>query len=72
VKRVLLVTHAWHLPRASRECVRAGLEVVPAPTGMRHAPPLEVGAFVPSARALRESALAVHEWLGALWYALSA
>jgi uncharacterized SAM-binding protein YcdF (DUF218 family) len=72
VRRVLLVTHAWHMPRARAEFVRAGLEVVPAPTGFRAAPALEPGSFVPSARSLRESAWALHEWIGRAWYAVTA
>jgi uncharacterized SAM-binding protein YcdF (DUF218 family) len=72
VRRVLLVTHAWHMPRAAAAFEAAGLEVVPAPTGAREPQPAEPGAFVPSARALQESAWAVHEWIGRAWYSLRA
>jgi uncharacterized SAM-binding protein YcdF (DUF218 family) len=68
IHRVYLVTHAWHMPRARKEFESAGLEVVAAPTGMRNWPPFDFGAFLPSARALRESSFAVHEWIGAAWY----
>ena len=70
VRKVLLVTHAWHMPRAVAAFETAGLEVVAAPTGSRERQPVEPGAFVPSARALQESAWAVHEWIGRAWYAL--
>lgn len=71
VERVYLVTHAWHMPRAAAEFRRAGLDVVPAPTGFRVRPRLEASSFWPYARSLRESAWAFHEWLGRAWYALS-
>lgn len=70
IHRILLVTHAWHMARAVAAFKRAGLEVVAAPTGFatRDAPlPL---ALLPSAEALRDSRLALHESLGALWYRL--
>lgn len=71
VERVLLVTHAWHMPRARREFERAGLEVVAAPTGFRFWPNASVHAVLPSARALLDSSLAVHEWLGRAWYGVT-
>jgi len=71
VERVLLVTHAWHVPRARAAFARAGLEAIPAPTGFRAWPPASLGALLPSARGLRESCWAVHEWIGRAWYALS-
>jgi uncharacterized SAM-binding protein YcdF (DUF218 family) len=72
VERVYLVTHAWHVPRARSELERQGLAVVPAPTGFRAAPTWGWATFAPSAKALRESAWAAHEWLGRLWYAITA
>ena len=70
IERVFLVTHAWHMPRSKGACARAGLTAFPAPTGFRAWPPLELSAFVPSARSMRESSWALHEWVGRLWYAL--
>jgi len=71
VRRVFLVTHAWHMPRARAAFESAGLEVVPAPTGFRIWPDLKLRSFLPSARSMRESYFAFHEWIGRLWYALS-
>lgn len=71
IERVLLVTHAWHMRRAKRAFEAAGLEVVPAPTAFRLWPPTRPGTLLPSARSLRESRWAIHEWLGLLWYALT-
>ncbi|WP_018873775.1 YdcF family protein [Thioalkalivibrio sp. ALJ16] len=70
IQRVLLVTHAHHLPRASAAFERAGLEAIPAPTGafVAHDPGLSLGAFKPQANAMRISWLAMHEYLGILWY----
>lgn len=70
VTRVYLVTSAWHVPRARGAFERVGLEVVPAPTGFRAWPDLNAAAFLPSARGLRESTWAIHEWIGRAWYAI--
>ncbi len=70
ITRVRLVTHAWHMPRARRCFEEFGLEVVPAPTGFRAGPRVDLGEILPSSRALRESALALHEWIGLAWYGL--
>lgn len=69
-RRVLLVTSAWHLPRASASFRRFGLEVVPAPTGFR-APALDGWTgWLPQWSGLKDSCFALHEWVGALVYAL--
>ncbi|WP_018880991.1 MULTISPECIES: YdcF family protein [unclassified Thioalkalivibrio] len=70
LQRVLLVTHAHHLPRATAAFERAGLEPIPAPTGafVAHDTRLSLGAFKPQANAMRTSWLAMHEYLGILWY----
>ena len=68
IQRIALVSHAWHLPRATAAFEEAGMEVLPAPTAP-HAPPnglLE--SLVPRGKSLRDSAWAVHEWVGRLWY----
>ncbi|HJW02703.1 MAG TPA: YdcF family protein [Azospira sp.] len=67
VSRVLLVSHAWHLPRASQAFLQAGLEVVPAPTVFAREPatPLD---YLPRPEGLRKSYQALHEWLGRFWY----
>lgn len=70
VRTVLLVTSAWHLPRAVAEFTAAGVEVVPAPTGFR-APASGVLQFVPHWHGLRDTSLALHEWTGRAVYALT-
>jgi uncharacterized SAM-binding protein YcdF (DUF218 family) len=70
VERVLLVTHAWHMPRAMA-CFRAqGLDPVPAPTAFVSAGWREASDWTPSAGALRTSYWALHEHLGLAWYRL--
>lgn len=71
VTRAYLVTHAWHMPRALEWASTAELEVVAAPTGFRAQPTMEMKSFVPSAKALRETNWALHEWLGRLWWTIA-
>lgn len=70
IRRVLLVTHANHMLRATRAFEHYGLEVVPAPTRYvnRDTGPLELGDFLPDGRALVFARMALHERLGVLWY----
>lgn len=72
IRRVLLVTQAWHMPRSVRVFERAGLEVIAAPTDYSEAGPLERGlyALLPAAGALEDTRRALHEWVGMLWYRL--
>lgn len=72
IGHVLLVSSAWHLPRAMEAVERAGLRVTPAPTGFVHYPgwqkDLGLADWLPSARALLDSTYAVREHLGQVWY----
>jgi uncharacterized SAM-binding protein YcdF (DUF218 family) len=73
VERIVLVTHAAHMPRSLEVFRATGLQVEPAPNGFSGA----VGgswatAWWPSADALGQVWLISHELLGALWYRLSA
>ncbi|MEY4673438.1 MAG: hypothetical protein RL148_1222 [Planctomycetota bacterium] len=71
VRRILLVTHAFHMPRALH-CFRAqGLEVVAAPTAFRGPAWEDLRSLKPSWSGMRDSSLALHEHLGMLWYRLS-
>ena len=67
IRRVALVTHAWHIPRARAAFERAGFEVTPAPTAFSGGTRAE---HLPTSNALRQSTWAIHEWIGRLWYAL--
>jgi len=66
ISRVVLVSHALHLPRALEEFKDQGLEVVAAPTGFATHPPSLLARALPSAAALAASSDALHEWLGIL------
>lgn len=69
VRRVVLVTHAYHMPRARAAFEAAGLAVDPAPMGFLagHGAPLPL-AFLPSPRGFETTSLAIHEWVGIAWY----
>ncbi len=70
IKRVYLVTHAWHMPRAAAAFRQAGFEVVPAPTGYTTRYRTDLLAFLPNALAMRDSRIFAHEVIGLLWYKL--
>lgn len=71
VKRILLVTHAWHMPRAKAAFEACGIDVVPAPTSFRSFPQSALAGLVPRWTALRDCALAGHELLGLIWYEIA-
>ncbi len=70
IKRIYLVTHAWHIPRAARAFQAAGFEVVPAPTGFTTRYRTDLLSFLPHAEGLRDSRIFMHELVGLLWYRL--
>lgn len=70
VRRVALVTHAWHLRRAMPLFEAQGLEVVPAGIGFSRTGVDDVFDLLPTPAGLRDSTFALHEWLGILWYKL--
>jgi uncharacterized SAM-binding protein YcdF (DUF218 family) len=72
VRRIALVTHAVHMPRAREMFVDQGLEVVAAPTGFGVGPPAPPHwrDWLPSARTFYRSCVALHELLGRAWYRL--
>ena len=70
IKRIYLVSHAWHLPRAIAVFEAAGLKVTPAPTAFTTRYQTGALTFVPNAKALRDSRIYCHEMIGRLWYRL--
>jgi uncharacterized SAM-binding protein YcdF (DUF218 family) len=62
----ILVTSAFHMPRAMRLMRRAGADPVPAPTGQRLHTPRGARLFglFPGSRDLHNTELALHEYLG--------
>jgi uncharacterized SAM-binding protein YcdF (DUF218 family) len=63
IQRILLITHAWHMPRATESFSKAGLVVIQAPT-LFSWQPVSVMDFLP--RSYKESGTAIHEWIGLL------
>jgi len=72
IHRILLVTDAMHMPRASAVFARAGLDVVSAPTMFFGRQPLSIHAWVPSAEGMRRSWYATYELVGLMWYRVRA
>jgi uncharacterized SAM-binding protein YcdF (DUF218 family) len=71
IDRIILVTHAFHMPRALTEFKKVGFDVEPAPTGyFSTEEALSLFGFIPSAQALTVSTFVFHEHLGLLWYRL--
>ncbi len=70
IRHVVLVTHAWHMPRARLAFERSGFEVIAAPTAHTTPGRMTVLDFLPDAGALLKSALFFHEVIGTVWYRL--
>lgn len=69
--QVYLVTHAWHMPRSAYIFQCAGIKVIPAPMGhFVYGPGYALVSYFPNMDALYASSIALHEWLGLLWYHL--
>ncbi|MBI4809728.1 MAG: YdcF family protein [Nitrosomonadales bacterium] len=70
ISRVYLVTHASHMARAVQAFQTAGFQIVPAPTAYTTRYRTDLLAFIPTAKALRDSRIFLHELIGILWYQL--
>jgi uncharacterized SAM-binding protein YcdF (DUF218 family) len=68
IRKIYLVTHAWHMPRAAEVFRRAGFQVVEAPTAFTTRYQNGLLTFLPQAGSLHDSKLFIHEVIGLLWY----
>jgi uncharacterized SAM-binding protein YcdF (DUF218 family) len=70
IRRVYLVTHAWHMQRAQWSFVEAGVDVVPAPMGFTSIGNADLSPLghLPTAAGLKATATALHEHFGFYWY----
>jgi len=74
IEHALVVTHAWHMPRAIESFERAGLRVTAAPTILARRQDTQdqhgLSDWLFSVHALESSYFALHEYLGSAWYQL--
>jgi uncharacterized SAM-binding protein YcdF (DUF218 family) len=71
IRRVLLVTHAFHMRRAQSAFERAGFVVTPAPHNFMAGPARFTWLqLVPTTGAIITSRLALREVMGSAWYQL--
>jgi uncharacterized SAM-binding protein YcdF (DUF218 family) len=71
IKRVVIVTQAWHMPRAVWSFKKAGFEVVPAPMGflgVDNARPL--GGWMPEFKSIWQSGQLLNEAVGQIGYSM--
>jgi uncharacterized SAM-binding protein YcdF (DUF218 family) len=71
IKRVVIVTQAWHMPRAVWSFKKAGFEVVPAPMGflgVDNARPL--GGWMPEFKSIWQSGQLLNEVVGQIGYSM--
>lgn len=70
IRRIYLVTNAWHMRRARFAFERAGFSVIPAATAYTTRPPVTALDFMPTASALSSASWLFHEVIGIGWYHL--
>jgi uncharacterized SAM-binding protein YcdF (DUF218 family) len=69
IDTIYLVTHAWHMPRSVMMFEGEGINVTPAPTIFTsYDNNSDVSDYIPSALALYKTRIALHEYIGILWY----
>lgn len=70
VKTIVLVSQAWHLPRAIWAFERVGFVALPWPAPRTARKAEQVADFLPSIGGLRDTAYALHETIGSAYYRL--
>lgn len=70
VQKIVLVTHASHMPRSAALFRATGLDVIPAGTDFTRVADNIPRDLVPRMSALSITYMAFYEWLGQVWYAV--
>lgn len=74
ITHIALVTHGIHMRRSVEAFEQVGFTVTAAPTVVPRAnqdhDQSHILSWIPSAKNLNSSVMALHEWLGILWYRL--
>ena len=70
IANVVIVTQAWHLPRAIWSFERVGLRALPWPAPRTVLACCSIADFLPRMGALHDSFLALHELIGQAYYRL--
>lgn len=68
IRRVYLVTNAWHMRRALIAFRHFGVDVVPMASRFEGGIDYDGSEFVPRVSAWMRSYYAIHEWMGCVWY----
>jgi uncharacterized SAM-binding protein YcdF (DUF218 family) len=72
IHRIVLVTEAYHLPRAAQCFRKQGIEVIPAGCAARYLQfEGQWSQFLPTAQMIRYNEENLHEWIGLAWYRLT-
>ena len=72
ISSALVVTHAWHMPRAALAFRQAGFPIVPAPLHGDATKVHGIRDFLPHTSAWMRSFYALHEWIGLIAYRFGA
>jgi len=72
INSIVLVSHAWHLPRAMKAFNKTQLNVLPAGTVYLSNYQFIWQDLLPSINALHQNYYALHEWTGRAWYSFKA
>lgn len=72
ISRVYLVTHFWHMRRALIAFRHAGFDAVPAPVRPPFTGPFSWHDLLPKPSSWYNSYIALHEWVGLIYYRLRA
>jgi len=70
-KSFLLITSAYHMPRAIKTFQKTGLDPIALPTDYQYENFYNILSFLPQADNLKKSNLAFHEYFGILFYHFS-
>lgn len=69
LRKIALITHAAHMPRAKAAFKYFDIDVIPAPTAFYGRDTAQqFSNYLPSTNALRQTGLAFHEIFGQWWY----